>query len=467
MSRKKNKILIISIIVLAFLAGNFIEPKYWNQAADFINFPHFPQIQNRQDFKLGLDLQGGTHLIYEADLSQISQEDYDSALQGLRDVIERRVNLFGAQEPIVQIQETPGHYRLIVELAGVHDPGQAIEMIGRTPFLEFKEQKENYDEILAKADEVNKLFREGKNLEEIQNIIEDWYLAFEDPFQSAEPALTGKYLKKAQLDSDQSNINFVVALQFDEEGAKIFEDLTEKNINKILAIYIDETIISAPRVNERIAGGRAQISGGFSRDEARDLANNLSAGALPVPINLISQQTVGPTLGQMSLEKSFQAGLYGFLAVLLFIILFYRLPGFLAAVSLIFYAVFILALFKLIPITLTLAGIGGFILSIGMAVDANVLIFSRMREELEEGRTFSQSVSEGFRRAWPSIRDGNLTTLIVAIILFFLGSSFVKGFALTLFLGILLSMFSAIFITRNFLEFFKGTRWEKYSALWK
>ena len=481
MSRKRNKILIILIFLLAFLAGNFIQPQYWNQIADLINakkneieyvnrlpnIPQFPQIESREDFKLGLDLQGGTHLIYEADVSQIDSEDYDSALQGLRDVIERRVNLFGAQEPIVQLQETPGHYRLIVELAGVHDPAQAIEMIGQTPFLEFREQKDNFDELIAKRNEVSKLFGEGKNLEEIQNLVENWHLAFEEPFQSSEPPLTGKYLKKAQLDYDQNNINPVVLLQFDEEGAKIFADLTERNIDKLVAIYIDEMIISAPKVQERIANGRAQISGQFTVKEAKELADNLAAGALPVPINLISQQTVGPTLGKISLDKSLEAGLYGFLAILLFIIIFYRLPGFLASIVLLFYVILILALFKLIPVTLTLAGIGGFILSIGMAVDANILIFSRMREELSEGKSFSQSVSEGFRRAWPSIRDGNLTTLIVALILFSLGSSFVKGFALTLSLGILLSMFSAIFITKSFLEFFQGTRWEKFNRLWR
>jgi preprotein translocase subunit SecD len=475
MSKKINHITIILILVLVFFAGNFVEPKYWNQTVDVINakkneiryinrLTNIPQMPEKP-FRLGLDLQGGTHLVYEADMSQIGEEDYDSSLQGLRDVIERRVNLFGIAEPIVQIQETPGHHRLIVELAGIKDPALAIEMIGQTPFLEFKEQKENFSEIMAKREQVNKELEAGKSLEEIQNTVENSQLAFEDPFQSTN--LTGKYLKRAEIAFDQTTYKPLISLQFDEEGSKIFEELTEKNVGKILAIYIDQVPISLPTVQEKISGGRAQITGNFTPEEARELANNLSAGALPVPISLISQQSVGPTLGKISLEESLEAGIYGFLAVLLFLIVFYRLPGVLASLALLIYIVFVLSIFKLVPVTLTLAGIGGFILSIGMAVDANVLVFSRMREELKEEKTFSQSIEEGFSRAWPSIRDGNLTTLIVALILFSFGTSFVKGFALTLSLGILLSMFSAIFVTKTFLIFFEGTRWEKFGRLWK
>jgi len=474
MSEKRNHIIIVLIFLLAFLAGNFVEPKYWNNTVDVINakkneiryierltnIPRIPQ----KDFILGLDLQGGTHLVYEADMSQIEKEDYTSSLQGLRDVIERRVNLFGVTEPVVQVQETPGHHRLIVELAGIEDPAQAIEMIGQTPFLEFREQKENIDEIMAKREEVNKEMQTGKSFEEIQEIIENWELAFEDPFKPTD--LTGKYLEKAEMSFGQTAYEPLIFLQFDEEGSKMFEELTEKNIGKPLAIYIDGIMISSPTVQEKISGGRAQITGKFTLDEAKELARNLSAGALPVPITLISQQTVGPTLGKISLEKSLKAGIFGFLAVLLFLIAFYRLPGILASLALVIYVVLVLSIFKLMSVTLTLAGIGGFILSIGMAVDANILIFSRMREELKMGKTFSQSIGQGFNRAWPSIRDGNLTTLIVAIILFSFGTSFVKGFALTLSLGILLSMFSAIFITKSFLQSFEGTRWEKFRRLW-
>jgi len=287
----------------------------------------------------------------------------------------------------------------------------------------------------------------------------------EDLFQQT--SLTGKYLKKAEVGFDQTTYKPLVLLQFDDEGSKIFEDLTTKNVGKPLAIYIDGISISSPVVQEAISGGKAQISGKFTIDEAKDLARNLNAGALPVPIELISQQTVGPTLGKISLEKSLRAGIFGFLVIILFMIIFYRMLGVLASLALLIYAIIVLSLFKTIPVTLTLAGIGGAILSIGMAIDANVLIFSRMKEELMAGKSFDMSVEEGFSRAWPSIRDGNLTTLLVAVILFVFGSSFIKGFAFTLSLGILISMFSAIFITKNFLRVFIGTKLEKVKWLWR
>ena len=464
MSKKKVYIIVVAIFILGFLAGNLSEPKYFNQGIDYINnlklgignwklqIPHFPEIP----FKLGLDLQGGVHLIYQADLSNIEEKEKGNSMAGLRDVIERRVNLFGVQEPVVQVQRQ----RLIVELAGIIDPGQAIKEIGKTPFLEFKELRP--EEEVKKIQEKQKEL-EGKSMEEIQKI-ENWQLAFEDPFQSS--ILTGRYLKKAELGFDQTTYQPLVSIEFNDEGSKIFEELTAKNVGKPLAIYIDQILISAPLVQEKISGGKAQITGQFTIDEAKELARNLNAGALPVPIKLISQQSIGPILGAISLEKSLKAGTFGFLAIILFIILFYRMAGILASLVLGIYIALILSLFKLIPITLTLAGIGGFILSIGMAIDANILIFSRMREELREGHSFSASLEEGFRRAWPSIRDGNLTTLIVALILFGLGTSFVKGFALTLSFGILVSMFSAIFITKNFLTCFVGTRFEKVKFLW-
>lgn len=439
MSKKRIYITVGIIFVLAFLAGSLDYPQLFKLS--FI--PDIP-------FKLGLDLQGGTHLIYGADLSNIEKEDYDFSMQGLRDVIERRVNLFGVTEPVVQTQKAGDNYRLIVELAGVKDPSKAIEMIGQTPFLEFKEQKENYEEIVAKN----------------QKAIERGEKELEDPFQAT--PLTGKYLKKAEVGFDQQmSYEPLVLLQFNDEGTKIFGELTQNNIGKPLVIYIDGVPISAPIVQERISGGKAQIAGNFTLDKAKSLARNLNAGALPVPINLISQQSVGPILGKVSLEKSLEAGVIGFIAVALFLIFFYRLPGFLASLVLVMYVVFILALFKLIPVTLTLAGIGGFILSAGMAVDANILIFSRLKEELAEGKSFSTGIEESFRRAWPSIRDGNLTTLIVAFILFGFGTSFVKGFALTLSIGILMSMFSALIITKSFFRAFVGTRLEKVKILWK
>jgi len=451
MAKKRVYLSFIFIIMLAFLAVNFAYPKYLNKAIGFWDIP----------FKLGLDLRGGTHLVYEADLSNIEKENYSSAMEGLRDIIERRINMFGVAEPVVQTQETGGSHRLVVELAGVKDPAQAIAMIGQTPFLEFKTQKseEETQKILDKRAEF-----EGKTEEEIKQI-ENWEMGLQDPYFES-TILTGKYLEKAELIFDPATNNPVILLQFDEEGAKIFEQLTEENTNKVLAIYIDGAPISTPVVQEKISGGKANISGDFSIEEAKDLAKNLNAGALPVPITLISQQSVGPTLGAISLNQSLKAGIIGFLLVIAFLIIFYRLPGFLASLSLIVYVAVILTLFKLIPVTLTLAGIGGFILSIGMAVDANILIFSRMREELKES-SFSAAIEEGFRRSWPSIRDGNMTTLIVALILFGLGTSFIKGFALTLSIGILISMFSAIFITRTLLRLFINTKFENINWLWK
>lgn len=446
MSKKKTYIIVAVIFILAFFAGNLVYPQ-------LLNLPKFPNIP----FKLGLDLQGGTHLVYEADLSNIGEKDKSEAMEGLRDVIERRVNLFGVKEPLVQIQGE----RLVVELAGVVDPAEAIRQIGQTPFLEFREprQPEDTQKILDKQKEV-----EGKGLEEIQTI-ENWYLAFEDPyFKSTD--LTGRYLKKAELGFDQTTTQPLVLLEFNEEGAKIFEELTEENVGKQLAIYIDQIPISAPVVQEKISGGNAQITGKFTIEEAKDLVRNLNAGALPVPIKLISQQSVGPTLGEISLEKSLKAGILGLIAVILFMILIYRLPGVIASLALIIYVALVLAFFKLIPVTLTLSGIAGFILSIGMAVDANILIFSRTREEISQGKNFSTALEEGFNRAWPSIRDSNFNSLIVCLILFTVATSFIQGFALTLGIGILISIFSAVFITRIFLRIFIGTKLEKINWLW-
>jgi protein-export membrane protein SecD len=234
-----------------------------------------------------------------------------------------------------------------------------------------------------------------------------------------------------------------------------------------LAIYIDQVLISAPVVQETISGGKAQITGQFTIEEAQELARNLNAGALPLPITLISQQLVGPTLGALSLEKSLRAGILGFLAILLFMMVFYKIPGFFSSISLLIYAVLLLSLFKLIPVTLTLAGIAGFMLSMGMAVDANILIFSRMREELKQGKSYFNSLEEGVKRAWPAIRDGNLTTILVGLILFGFGTGFVKGFAFTLIIGNLVGMFTAIVVTNNLLRCFPKDKSPQWFWLWK
>jgi len=307
--RKNIYLIFIGIIVLAFLAGNLSYPKYLNQSIDFFNnkigfgFPHFWDIP----FKLGLDLQGGTHLIYDADLSSIEKQDYSSTMQGLRDRIERRVNsrklagILGVQESLVQTQKTGDHHRLIIELPGIRDSAEAIKFIGEAPFLEFKEQRteEETQVILDVQKQV-----EGLTYEEAQQI-ENWQLALEDPyFKSTE--LTGKYLKieGTEISFNQTTGAPLILLQFNDEGAKIFEELTKKNIGKILAIFIDGELLSAPVVQDAISGGNAQITGDFTIDEAKKIVSNLRDGALPVPIELISQQTVGPTLGAVSLEKS-------------------------------------------------------------------------------------------------------------------------------------------------------------------
>ena len=370
-------------------------------------------------------------------------------MDGLRDVIERRINIFGVREPQIEVVTTRGHYRLSIKLPGVTDPQQAIKEIGKTPFLEFREPKPNYQEIQQR----NKQFFETKKGK------------YESPFQPT--SLTGKYLSGAQLSWDQRTMEPIVLLNFNKEGAKLFAKITERNVGKPVAIYIDNILISAPVVQEKIPSGRAQITGKFTPKEAKSLVQNLNAGALPVPIKLISQRTIGPTLGSLSLRKSLKAGFIGFLAIIIFLIIFYRLPGLLSVFALTTYVIITLALFKVIPVVLTLSGIGGFILSIGMAVDANILIFARMREELREKKDLPQAIEEAFSRAWPSIRDGNFTTLIVAVILFGIGTSFVKGFATTLILGILVSLFSAMVLTRGFFLLFSSSKkLEKIKWLW-
>ncbi|HEY4475951.1 MAG: Preprotein translocase subunit SecD [Parcubacteria group bacterium GW2011_GWA1_53_13] len=408
--------LIAALIVILLVGG----------AASFVNWSAlFP-------FRFGLDLQGGVSLVYQADLSKISSQDYDEVMAGLRDVIERRVNLFGVTEPVVQTEGRGEEGRLIVELAGIKDPNQAIQIIGQTPFLQFRETKENYQQAAE------------------QN---------EDPFQDTE--LTGKYLKKAQVGFDSVTNAPLIQLEFNDEGAKLFEEITARNVGKPLAIFLDYQLLQAPVVQEVISSGQAQISGSFTPQKARELVRALNAGALPVPITLISQQSVGPTLGQVSLEQSLRAGVAGFGFVLLYMLIFYRLPGLVASLALLWYIAVVLAVFKLIPITLSLAGIGGFILSIGMAVDANILVFARMKEELRSQKSFTAALEQGFSRAWPSIRDGNGTTLLVAFILFQFGSSFVKGFAVALSIGIIVSMISALMVTRVLLRLLRGTILER------
>lgn len=447
-SKYKN---LIVVLVIAFFAFNLVFPTYINKGISKLDsvpllrsIPLFPE----RSFKLGLDLLGGTHLVYEADLSGI--EDKGEAMEGLRDVIERRVNLFGVAEPIIQTQEVRGSNRLVVDLPGVKDVTEAIKMIGKTPYLEFKTERsaEETEELLKRVKELSERtdLTDEEKIEKIRADIQDPYF---------EPtSLTGRFIKEANLSFDQRTLEAQVILNFDSEGKELFKKITEENTGKRLAIYIDNVLISAPVIREAIPSGTAQITGNFTIEEAKELVRNLNAGALPVPIELISQNTIGPTLGKVSMQKSLRAGIFGLLAVVLFMLLFYRLGGLFASLSLVVYALIVLTFFKFIPVTLTLAGIGGAVLSIGMAVDANILIFERFKEERKK-ESFSKALDGAFHRAWPSIRDGNITTLIVAFIMFSFGTSFVKGFAFTLGIGIFTSMFCSMYVLRTFLKMFE------------
>jgi len=644
---------IFGIIALLFVSSVFVAPQVFNKGIDWANNTihlGLPKVPER-DFRLGLDLQGGAHLVYEADTSNIPAGEESAAVEGVRDVIERRINGIGVSEAQVQTTQVGEDQRIIVELPGVSDVQQAISMIGATPILEFKEinneppreltaeeqtQMDEYNkDAKARANDLLKQVKKDSSVFETlatensedensknnggymnyisansqyteiydwakdvkegtisKNIVEStegynilkrgaardgakeveashilicylgsqncnneqytkeeafakaqeiyneanadnfeqlakdnstdpsvsqnggdlgWFgkdmmvpefesavfeaekgqiigpvetpfgyhvifkkderntteyevsrilirtqsvtdiLPPQDPWKNTN--LSGKNLERSEVVSDGQTGAIQVALNFDSEGKDFFADITKRNLGQQVAIFLDNEIISAPTVQAAITDGRAVITGNFTLQDAKLLSQRLNAGALPVPIDLISQQTVGATLGAKSVKASLVAGIVGVLVVMLFMLLFYRLPGLLAVISLSVYITLTLAIFKVIGVTLTLAGIAGFILSIGMAVDANVLIFERLREELKEGKSLKTAVEEGFKRAWSSIRDGNISTLITCVLLIWFGTSFVQGFAVTLGLGVLLSMFSAITITRVMLRF--------------
>ncbi len=438
----KNRILALLVLILGVGIGYFV---YTSEAKMNTAKLPAPAFFTKFPFKLGLDLSGGSHLVYRADVSKVKTGEVADSMSALRDVIERRVNAFGVSEPIVETQNgsfaNGGEERLIVELPNVTDINQAVAMIGQTPLLEFRIENPNKDP--------------NKKPEPIQATIgPDGKVVIppQDPYKDyINTDLTGRYLAKAQLEFDQTTRQPMVSLVFNSEGSALFEKITKENVGKIVAIYLDGSPISTPVVREAITGGRAQISGSFTPSEARQLVGRLNSGALPVPIELISTQTIGPTLGAKAVEAGVKAGIIGFLAIALFLILWYRLPGLIAVVALSIYIAFMLFLFKLIPVTITAAGIAGFIISIGMAVDANVLIFERTKEEIRSGRSVFDGIHAGFDRAWTSIRDSNTSSFITACILFWFGTSLIKGFALTFGIGVLISLLSAITITRLFL----------------
>ncbi len=640
------------IIALLVFSSVFVAPQAFNRGINWVNdtihlgLPRVPE----KEFRLGLDLQGGAHLVYEAGISNIEESEKGAAVEGVRDVIERRVNGMGVSEPQVQTTKVDDSYRLIIELPGVTDVNQAIEMIGETPILEFKEEnteppreltaeesaqltaynddaqrraqdalqrvlanedfssvasdvsedtlsknnggylsyignvslypelyewaknrddgavsqtliptQDGYnilkrgseregkkevnashilicylgarscegpqytrDEARAQAQEIYDQanadnfetlalefstdpsvsenngdlgwFSEGMMIPEFETAVFQAEIGqiigpVETPFgfhiiykkdegisteyelsrifirtqditdilppqdQWKATQLSGKHLERSEVLTNHQTGDVQVALNLNDEGRDLFANITEAHVGDPIAIFLDGDIISAPVVQTAITDGRAVITGGFNLKDAQLLSQRLNAGALPVPIDLISQQSVGATLGAKSIATSLKAGIVGVLLVMLFMLLYYRLPGLLAVIALSVYIALTLAIFKLIGVTLTLAGIAGFILSIGMAVDANVLIFERLKEELRDGKSLKAAVEEGFVRAWTSIRDGNISTLITCMMLIWFGTSFVQGFAITLGIGVLLSMFSAITITRVMLRF--------------
>lgn len=416
MTDRKRLISVFILLVLVSLFAAFF---------DYDNL--WRKIGSGRFWNLGLDLAGGSFLTYEVDLSRVDFKDRDSVVGGLRDVIERRVNLFGVSEPRVYSENSAGKNRLVVELAGIKDVSQAIKEIGSTPFLDFREVVEESSSSLT--------------------------------FIPTE--LSGRYVKGAQISRDPTTYAIEIDLTLNDEGAVIFQNITKRNVGKSLCMFLDNQLIipdspldSCPRVQGEISGGRAKITGQFTIERAKEIVKRFNAGALPAPITLINQQTINADFGKDALTKAIFAGAIGALAIIVFMLIYYRGLGVYASVALLMYIALTLAVFKVIPITLTLAGIAGFILSMGMAVDANILVFERTKEELKKGLSRGAAIEEGFKRAWTSIRDSNVSTLITSAILYYFTSSFVKGFALTLFIGVVVSMFSAITITRTMLRIF-------------
>ncbi len=388
-------------------------------------------------FKLGLDLSGGTHLVYKADTSAVSSSEISGAMESLRDTIERRVNMFGVSEPLVVVEEGgvlggEREHRLIVELPGVTDVNEAVRRIGETPELEFKLLPKSVSDAIA-AGTVNDLSTVSS--------------------QFVPTGLTGRMLSKATLQFDPNFASQpVVGLKFNDEGRALFAKITREHVGEVLGIFLDGQLLEAPSIREEIDAGEAVITGNFTPDQAKQVVRDLNYGALPMPVSLLSTETIGATLGEEAVAANVKAGVYAFIIIGVFLIAWYGLQGLVAVLALFIYTAINLLLFKFIPVTLTSAGIAGFILSIGMAVDANILIFERTREELKRGKEKSEALEEGFKRAWSSIRDSNLSSIITALILYYFASTtIVKGFALVFLIGVLVSMFSAITASRTIL----------------
>jgi protein-export membrane protein SecD len=431
----KHRARAVYLLIIAVVVGYF---SYATQFPD--NWLGF------HPFHLGLDLSGGSHLVYKADISKLAAADISASMNSLRDVVERRVNIFGVSEPLVQTQENAAlsdkenAYRLIVELPGVTDVQEAARSIGATPVLEFK---------LVTAAQM-KGFEASSTQMTLGTTTAEQSAAYLNLFQPT--GLTGRMVARAALQFNQTTNQPSVGLNFTTEGRDLFAKITKEHVGDYIGIFLDGKPISVPVVRDAIIDGKAEISGSFTADEASKLVRDLNYGALPVPVTLISTQTIGPSLGAAAVNGGIRAGIIAFIIISIFLIVWYRLPGLVAVIALGIYTSLMLALFKLIPVTLTAAGIAGFIITIGMAVDANILIFERMKEELHRGRGIWDAMHEGFARAWTSIRDSNISSIITGVILYYFGSSsIVTGFALVFVIGVLVSMFTAITASRLFL----------------
>ena len=406
----------------------------------WIDIPKNTKIFNREinslgnlDIKLGLDLKGGSHLVFEANTKGIKQEDLAQSLEATRDIIERRVNFFGVSEPSVQTVKSGSNYKIEVDLPGITKVKDAIDKIGKTAQLTFREA----------SSKVNIATSSG-------------FVAFD-----SNPLLTGKDVKKASVSIDSTSGKPQVSLEFTKEGNKKFADATKRNVGKVIGSFLDDTTLTTPVVQQEILDGNAVINGSFTTDEAKKLAQDINGGALPIPIKLVSQKNVGPSLGAEEISKSIIAGIIGLSAVLIFMVLYYGKMGFIANLALVIYGFLALAIFKMFSVVLTLSGVAGFLLSIGMAVDSNILIFERIKEELRKKNNMEIAIKIGFGRAIDAIKDANFTTLIVAFILFnplnwgFLPQfGLVRGFALTLMIGVGTSLFTGVFITKRLINFF-------------
>lgn len=459
---------LVAIILIAFVAlfvALNIDHPAW---AESLLFWH-PEEQRDISLRLGLDLQGGLKVLLAADPAE-GQEFEAGSMETARRIVENRVNSLGLTEPVVQAQ---GERRIIVELPGIENPEQAVETIKGTALLEFVNAGFNPlppDTVITttlggpEAVEGSVVTDTGQltgtaALTETEAVTTTAGLTGTQGAQPQasgqvyETILTGAGLANVGLDRTEQN-QYVIPFELNDDAAQAFADYTSSHVGQYLCIVLDKKVISCPTIREPIPSGRGSISGAFTLEEARQLAIQLRYGALPMPLRVESFNRVGATLGEESVNRSVRAGVIGLSVVLLFMLVYYRLPGGLADVALVIYVLINLALYKLIPITLTLPGIAGFILSAGMAVDANILIFERMKEELRSGRRLERAIEMGFDRAWPSIRDGQLSTLIICAILFFFGTNFgasiVKGFAITLALGTLVNLFTAVFATRTF-----------------